>query len=95
MRNFILLPSAAQRTSTCTRKAKPVVTSAKIAQDLAMAPSTTSTSQTCAQGPAVATGPPEIFRGSLRLPEVEVDFALHVQVNVRWTAEEKRMKSRA
>ena len=59
MRNFILFSSAVQRTLTCTCKAKPTSTSAKIAQDLAMAPSATSTSQTCAQGPAVATGPPQ------------------------------------
>ena len=31
---------------------------------------------------------------NLSLPEVEIDFALHVQVNVRWTAEEKRTKLR-
>ena len=94
MRNFILFSSAVQRTLTCTCKAKPISTSAKIAQDLAMAPSATSTSQTCAQGPTVATGPPQIFRGNLSLPEVRIDFALHVQVNVRWTAEERRIKIR-
>ena len=91
MRIFILLSSAVQRTLTCTCKAKPISTSAKIAQDLAMAPSATSASQTCAQGTTVATGPPQIFRGNLSLPE---DVALHVQVNVRWTAEERRIKIR-
>ena len=35
-----------------------------------------------------------ILLSSAIFAEVEIDFALHVRVNLRWTAEERRIKLR-